>query len=75
MSRDHSGRNLAVIGVVLLFQALFVVRYRAPWFQAALWGLSIFWLFGFPVGTVLGAGVMIWLSRHGEEFRLPGEAV
>lgn len=57
-----------VVGAVLLMIALFKMKYRAPWFETAMWIVSALWLFGFPIGTVLGIIGMIYLKMHGAEF-------
>jgi len=59
---------LFILSAVLLLIALFKMKYRAPWFKTALWIISVLWLFGFPIGTVLGIIVMVYLNKHGAEF-------
>ena len=65
------GMILSIIGVVLLFIALFGTKYRAPWFKTAMLILAILWLFHIPIGTILGAIVLIYLSKHSNEFTEP----
>ncbi len=63
-----AGAVVSLVGVVLLLIALFSTRYRAPWFGIVLWILSILWLLSFPVGTILGIVVIVYLVQHREEF-------
>jgi hypothetical protein len=67
------GLLFAFVGAVLILVALWGTRYRAPWFYGALWVVSVFWLLNFPIGTVLGVLVMVWLANHRREF-MPGTA-
>ncbi len=69
-----AGVVVSLVGVVLILVALFSARYRAPWFQTVLWVLSILWLFSFPIGTVLGVVVIVYLVNHKEEFTVRGRA-
>ncbi len=62
------GAAISLVGTVLLLVALFSARYRAPWFRVLLWVLSVIWLFSFPIGTVLGVVVIVYLVKHKEEF-------
>ena len=68
-----SGLLLSLGGVILLCVALFGSRYRASWFRTAMWVLAILWLFSIPIGTVVGVIVMVYLSKHKEEFIEPTE--
>jgi hypothetical protein len=63
-----AGSVFGLIGIILIFVALFRIRYRAPWFRTMLWVLSILWLMSFPLGTILGIIVIIYLARHKDEF-------
>jgi len=65
------GLLLSLLGAILLCVTLFGKRYRAPWFRTAMWILSIMWLFSIPIGTILGIIVMVYLSKHKEEFTEP----
>jgi len=67
-----AGMILSLVGVVFILVALFAVRYRAPWFETALWVLSVLWLLCVPAGTVLGIVVILYLIKHRREFREPG---
>jgi len=62
---------LNVTGTILMLVALWASRYRAPWFRVALWILAILWLSSFPVGTVLGVMVIVYLVKHKQEFVAP----
>lgn len=62
------GYALALVGMLLISLALFRTRYRAPWFLTALWILSVFWLLSFPIGTILGLVVLVYLINHRTEF-------
>ncbi len=65
------GMVLSLIGAVLLLVALFGARYRAAWFKTAMWILAVLWLFSIPIGTILGIIVMLYLSKHSNEFTEP----
>ncbi len=57
-----------VAGWFLLLIAMVGCRYRAPWFYRALHVVAIPWLLVFPVGTIVGALVLIYLRQHRAEF-------
>jgi len=63
-----AGSVVALVGIILILVALFGARYRAPWFQTVLWILSILWLLSFPIGTILGIVVIVYLVNHRTEF-------
>lgn len=63
-----AGSVVALVGIILILVALFGTRYRAPWFRTVLWVLSILWLLSFPIGTILGIIVMVYLVNHKAEF-------
>ncbi len=63
-----AGSVLGLIGIILILVALFRVRYRAPWFCTMLWILSVLWLLSFPIGTILGIIVIVYLVKHENEF-------
>lgn len=62
------GYAMALVGIILIFIALFNTRYRAPWFLTALWILSVLWLLSIPIGTILGVIVIVYLVNHKDEF-------
>ena len=62
------GSTLALIGTVLILVALFGLRYRAPWFHVALWILAVLWLLCFPIGTILGIVIIVYLAKNRDEF-------
>lgn len=59
---------LGLVGTVLLLVAFFGKEYRARWFYWFMMVYSIFALFTFPVGTVIGIICLIALSKRKEEF-------
>ena len=63
------GLILGFVGLVLMLVALFALHYRAPWFFWFLVVFSVLWAFGFPVGTVLGIGLLVYLLTHRAEFK------
>lgn len=65
---EAAGLLISLLGVILLLIALIGLKYRAPWFKTVMWILSILWLFSIPIGTILGIVVMIYLSKHKDEF-------
>ena len=67
------GSVFGLIGIILILVALFRLRYRAPWFRTMLWVLSILWLMSFPIGTIVGVIVIVYLVKHKEEFAEQGK--
>ena len=65
------GLLVSLVGVILLFVALFGKKYRASWFKTAMWIIAILWMFSIPIGTILGIVVIVYLSKHKEEFTEP----
>ena len=63
------GLCFGIIGLILLLIALFGQKYRAPWFFWFLTIYSILWMFNFPVGTVLGICLLVFLITRKEEFK------
>jgi len=63
-----AGSVFGLIGAILILVALFGIRYRTPWFRTMLWVVSILWLMSFPIGTILGIIVIIYLVTHKDEF-------
>lgn len=63
-----AGSAIAMVGLILILVALVGVRYRAPWFRTVLWILSVLWLLVFPIGTIFGIGVIVYLVNHKTEF-------
>ena len=63
-----AGAVLGSVGIIMVLIALFRARYRSPWFRTMLWVLSILWLLAFPIGTILGIIVIIYLVKHRDEF-------
>ena len=68
------GMVVSLIGGILLLVALFGTKYRASWFKTAMWILAVLWLFSIPIGTILGIIVMVYLSKHSNEFTEPSPA-
>ncbi len=63
------GLCLGILGIILLLIALFRSKYRAPWFFWILCVLSALWTLGFPVGTIVGFGLLVYLLRNKAEFK------
>jgi hypothetical protein len=63
------GAALGLVGTIMVLVALFGSRYRSPWFGTLLWVLSILYLLVFPIGTILGVIVILYLVKHKDEFR------
>jgi hypothetical protein len=63
-----AGTILTLASIFFILIALFQARYRAVWFKKALWILSILWLFSFPIGTVLGIVILVYIIRYNSEF-------
>ena len=66
------GYVMGIVGIILICISLFKIQYRAPWFLTALWILSVLWLLNFPVGTVIGILMIVYLNNHKEEFSESG---
>lgn len=65
------GLIVALVGWVLIFVALFGFKYRASWFYWFLCVFSILWLVNFPVGTIIGIGMLIYLIKNKSTFHAP----
>jgi len=63
------GFGLAIIGVLLLSIALIPLRYRAKWLFWFLIDIGILYLILFPLGTVIGVGMIAYACLHRPEFR------
>ncbi|WP_309385238.1 MotA/TolQ/ExbB proton channel family protein [Cerasicoccus frondis] len=63
------GLVLGLIGIVLLAIALFGCRYRAPWFYTFLLVISIIWMLNFPIGTILGVLLLLYILNRKDEFQ------
>jgi|GEM_PF-6615934 len=59
----------ALIGMVFLLIALFSSKYRAPWFFWFMAIYAVLSLLGFPIGTVLGIVILIYIIPRKEEFK------
>ena len=57
-----------VLGAIFAGLALFKYRYRALWFHRVLVTAGILMLFLFPVGTVLGVLLLVYVSNRRGEF-------
>ena len=57
-----------VLGAIFAGLALFKYRYRALWFHRVLVTAGILMLFLFPVGTVLGVLLLIYVGNRRGEF-------
>lgn len=57
-----------VLGAIFAGLALFKYRYRALWFHRVLAAAGILMLFLFPVGTVLGVLLLIYVGNRRGEF-------
>lgn len=59
----------ALIGMVFLLVALFSSKYRAPWFFWFMAIYAVLSLLGFPIGTVLGIVILVYIIPRKEEFK------
>jgi hypothetical protein len=57
-----------VLGAIFASLALFKYRYRALWFHRVLVTAGILMLFSFPVGTVLGVLLLVYVGNRRGEF-------
>ena len=57
-----------VLGAIFASLALFKYRYRALWFHRVLVAAGILMLFLFPVGTVLGVLLLVYVGNRRGEF-------
>jgi len=60
--------GFGVAGLTVLGLALFKYRYRAQWFFWVLLSAAVLMLFAFPVGTVLGVLLLIYVGQRRAEF-------
>jgi glucan phosphoethanolaminetransferase (alkaline phosphatase superfamily) len=67
-----AGIVMALVGVIMILGALIRVRYRAPWFQTALWALSFLWMLSSLAGIILGIWMITYLVNHQAEFMSHG---
>ncbi len=67
------GLCIGLIGLILMLIAIFRFKYRAPWLFWFLMVWSILMLFNFPIGTVLGIGLLVYLITHKDEFEAKTE--
>ncbi len=66
---------LCLAGLIMLIVALFVSRYRAPWFYKLSYALAIISLLGVPIGTIVGILIIMYLRNHKGEFAAEPAAV
>ena len=62
------GLCIGIIGGILMLVALFAVKYRAPWFFWYYVIMASLGVFNFPVGTILGSLMLVYLIMHRNEF-------
>ena len=62
------GAVLGIVGMGLILLTLFRFRYRARWYYGVLWPCACVWLLMFPIGTILGIAMMVYLVNHKAEF-------
>lgn len=58
----------ALLGYALNGVALVALRYRARWFLVVTVFSSIFWLFFFPIGTLLAIFSLVYVVRRRRQF-------
>lgn len=65
------GISIGLIGAILLFVSLLGFRYRAAWFYwfLVIYGVNI--LFAFPVGTVIGPFLLVYILTNRNQFLAP----
>ncbi len=68
---SNVGFVLGILGGGLILLTLFRFRYRARWYYGALWPCACVWLLMFPIGTILGIAMMVYLVNHKAEFYGP----
>ncbi len=56
------------VGMILLAIALFGYKYRAKWFFWFLIVYSAFSILGFPIGTILGIALLVYVLKRKQEF-------
>lgn len=69
LSATIAGMATGVLGLILIFIALFPLGYRSRWFFKYLCLLSVLWLISFPIGTVLGIIFLSFLVSKRNEFK------
>ena len=68
MYPSEVGFLISVVGMVFLGFSLLYQKYRAPWFYNFLFVFAIFSILGFPIGTVVGIFLLIYLKKCRAEF-------
>ena len=63
------GLCIGIIGGIMMLIALFAVKYRASWFFWYYAIMATLGLFNFPVGTILGSLMLVYLITHRNEFK------
>jgi hypothetical protein len=66
------GLSVALVGLILMAIALFGMKYRAKWFFWFLTIYGILMLPGFPLGTILAIGLLVYLIAQRKAFLAPG---
>lgn len=69
------GLCIGLIGLILILIAHFALKYKAPWLFWFLTVYSIFMMLNFPIGTVLGVCLLIYLITRRNEFKIKTEPV
>ncbi|MFB9899953.1 MotA/TolQ/ExbB proton channel family protein [Cerasicoccus arenae] len=62
------GLIMGLIGLIFLAIAFFHSSYRAPWFFKFLIVFAIFWLIHFPIGTIIGVLLLVYIISKKAEF-------
>ena len=70
-----AGLVLSVVGLILIYVALFRYRYRAEWFFGFLLIYGGVLLAGFPIGTVFGIVILSYCLMRRNEFLLRVEQI
>jgi F0F1-type ATP synthase membrane subunit c/vacuolar-type H+-ATPase subunit K len=62
------GSGIGLIGLVIIFVALFTTPYRSPWIFWLILIEGILLLFAFPIGTAIGVSICLYCLTHNIEF-------
>ncbi len=62
------GFAIGIAGLIFVALALFSFKYKAKWFFWTLIAFSVLWILNFPIGTVIGIVVIIYLVLKKDDF-------
>jgi len=64
------GIVLGFIGLILILIALLKFKYKAKWFYNTTQLTALIYIFSFPIGTVIGIFLLVYLLFHKKDFNI-----